>query len=238
MPDQPNLNHLFSKLNDEQGMAIDHETRRFGFREIWIDGNQYRINGVRVNLRGDNVMTSHNFPPSRFLTREAWPKTIDTLKSMGFNEVRFHSRPTINYLLDIADEKGFLIIEESALYGREYYGESDIDKLIANTAQRWIPQWVTGKRNHPCIVLWSAENEKFMWTSADAPIARLGEAIHKYDPHPPGDLRRGPGPGRPGRNVQLALPRGFRPGILWKHLCLGPRGRQAHRHRRVSRRLA
>ena len=57
MPDQPNLYHLHSQvLGGER--TLDQGTRRFGFREIWIEGNQYILNGIRVNLWGDSLPCS------------------------------------------------------------------------------------------------------------------------------------------------------------------------------------
>ncbi len=51
-PHDPQLYLLSSRLQDAGG-AGDAEQRRFGFREFWTQGTQFRLNGVRVNLRGD-----------------------------------------------------------------------------------------------------------------------------------------------------------------------------------------
>lgn len=117
-PDQPCLHELRSRVV-EAGSVVDQESRRFGFREIWISSNQFVLNGARVNLWGDSIPRS--WTDQKRLTPEAWPATIDLLKDdLNQRIIRWHQFPPSDYLLDRADEKGLMIIEESALYARPW----------------------------------------------------------------------------------------------------------------------
>ncbi len=155
MPDSPALYHLTSNVL-EGDKVIDKETRRFGFREMWIKGNQFVLNGIRANLLGDSIprVTRHTDGTAP----DEWPKHVDMLMNvLHVRIIRWHMVPAQDYLLDVSDEKGLLIEAESAFYGRPIYSK-DRQKLLENT-RSWMRDWVRSNRNHPSIVIWSAENE-------------------------------------------------------------------------------
>ena len=117
-PDQPYLYQLHSRVMDGD-KVLDQEFCRFGFREIWIEGNQYMLNGIRVNLWGDSLPRS--WTDKSRITPQAWPATVDMLKNqLNVRILRWHQFPAADYLLDAADEKGLMIIGESALYARPW----------------------------------------------------------------------------------------------------------------------
>jgi len=189
MPDSPYLYHLTSKVLD--GSAVmDQETRRFGFREIWISGNQFKLNGVRVNIWGDSIVRDHR--RKDFLMPSTWPKHVDMMmRELNMRIVRWHQHPAADFLLDVADEKGFLMLDESALYARSIY-TMDHDVLLPNM-RKWIGDWIKAHRNHPSIVIWSAENE-VGWMHpglmrqvplTDTELLSLGNAIRQHDPTRP-----------------------------------------------------
>lgn len=183
-PDAPALYLLESRLV-EGGRVLDRETRRFGFREFWVEDDHFMLNGVRLNLRGTSI-TAHaqGFRDQRYrlLTRAAWPATIDSLKSLNVGVLRFHQQPPPSFVLDVADEKGLLVIAESAVYARDYLYTSDKATYVRNSG-RWIVDWVRGERNHPSIVLWSASNEMKHPFGLLGPeqIRSLGDSIAAHD---------------------------------------------------------
>ena len=118
MPDHPTLYTLHSKLMDD-AQCLDQETRRFGFREIWIAGNQYMLNGIRINLWGDNIPQSPNVLLPAEQSAEGFAARVDRMmQELHIRIVRFHMEPAPTFALNVADEKGLLIIAESAMYGR------------------------------------------------------------------------------------------------------------------------
>ena len=189
MPDSPNLYHLSSKVLDGP-TVVDQETRRFGFREIWISGNQFIINGVRVNLWGDSIVRDHR--RKEHLTPSAWPKHVDMLMGeLNMRIIRWHQHPAADFLLDVADEKGLFMLDESALYARSIY---TLDReLFMSNMRKWIADWIKAHRNHPSIIIWSAENE-CGWMHpglmghaplTDTELLSLGHAIREHDPTRP-----------------------------------------------------
>jgi hypothetical protein len=75
-----------------------------------------------------------------------------------------------------------MIVEESAIYSRLYYSTVDKQLLLENCL-RWIPPWVKARRNHPSIVLWSAENEMQLYGGhfTSTQLRMLGDEIRKFD---------------------------------------------------------
>ena len=46
---------------------------------------------------------------------ENWNQTIDRLFELNLRAVRFHMQPAPKYILDIADERGLLVMDESTM---------------------------------------------------------------------------------------------------------------------------
>ena len=186
--EDPFLYVLKSSLTSQgSDITTDNEQRRFGFREIWIQGNQYRLNGNRVNFRGDNI--NHHKDKAIIENQDyaAYGEFIDRWKKLNFNIVRFHTEPCNPYILELADEKGMFVIAESALYSRGYMNYVDLPKYLVNS-RSWVGSWVKANRNHPSVVIWSALNEmgrNYIRVMSDSEMRTIGDAIHACDPTRP-----------------------------------------------------
>ena len=187
-PDQPNLLRLHSQILDDT-TVIDQETRQFGFREVWIEGNQYRLNGIRLNLIGTSLNWHSQFINTKrytYMYPDNWGSTIDTYKSvLNHNVFRLHMEPTPDWMLDVADRKGMLIVVQSAIMGwspnyTDAPSAADKPAWLSNCTESWIPQWVPGFRNHPSICLVSIENEASEYMTSND-IKAVGDAVNKYE---------------------------------------------------------
>ena len=185
MPDDPYLYRLKSAVTVNSAVS-DQEVRRFGFREFWIEGTRYKLNGVVVNMVGENITfhaQGYNWMRYNHMWPTNWAKTIDSLKKLNIRVIRLHQQPAPNWVVDVADEKGMLVIAESAVYAREYTTGSDKATYIANS-KTWIGPWIRSQRNHPSIVIWNAENENgvgWIYWMTSAEIKSLGDHIMTFD---------------------------------------------------------
>lgn len=152
-PEQPNLYKLELQLL-EGDEVIDQLEERFGFREIWTEGSQFILNGTPINLRGD----SWHFQGAIQQTREYVRNWYSMCREAGVNCVRLHAEPHPTYYLDIADEMGMLIVDETAIYGSSKSMAADHPEFIAN-CKAHVRRLVERDRNHPSIILWSLQNE-------------------------------------------------------------------------------
>ena len=102
--------HELSVQLSSNSEIIDSARQRFGFREFKAVGNHYELNGVHVNLRGDNQQEA-DFGTDAYGIKPGfgkptpsnggWPETVDNLQRLNFNVLRItrsRPRPTCSML--------------------------------------------------------------------------------------------------------------------------------------------
>ena len=140
---------------------LDQVTTPFGFRDIKFDAqNGFFLNGKSVKLKGtcnhqDHAGVGAAIPDAL----QRW--RLQQLKNMGCNAYRAsHNAPTPE-LLDLCDEMGILVIDETRLMTSSPEGLAQLETLIKRD------------RNHPSVILWSIGNEEpQQGTERGAHIAR------------------------------------------------------------------
>lgn len=182
-PDDPQLYHLRTRLT-EGAQVVDEETRRFGFREIWVDGARFRLNGVVTNFTGDYVLFGNaKHWPARFFTPQGFPDAVRQIKALNIRIMRFHKRPAPRWALEMCDEMGLAVASESALNGAtggagQMFSEPTLSQYLENS-KTWVADWVKAERNHPSILFWSAMNEMFVLPAARS--TPIGAVIDAHD---------------------------------------------------------
>ena len=176
-PDHPALYTLQTALVDGPGgKVLERKTARFGFRETWFEGIHFYLNGIRCNLRGESPAYAEKV--DLFATRETATEMIRRYQAANCNVLRFHSMPAPPHVLDICDELGMLVIDESAIYASWQMFMPEHPDWMAHCRDH-LTCWVRRDRNHPSVILWSAENEGLN-VSALTP-AMLGEFRRMID---------------------------------------------------------
>lgn len=167
------------------GKVVHQIRQRFGFREFRVRGDHYELNGVRCNLRGDNQQEA-NFntdaygirpgfgPPSG--ANPGWPRAVDNLLRLNFNVLRIHQIPATPYMLDVCDELGLMIVDETPIRGSE--GREDW-KAGREPIRRYVGELAARDRRHPAVVVWSAANE---WSDPIPEIVPLMRAVDDTRP--------------------------------------------------------
>jgi hypothetical protein len=182
-PHDPQLYLLETQLV-EAGTTVDLKTTRFGFREFYVKGDHYQLNGIRANLRGDAYEFSwhegYRHGPSTapvFSTKELIPKMqLELFKeyaALNHNMLRPHKASAFNGLYDLCDEAGMMVLEEAPFW--ETWVRTD--ERSKPYYEAWVKRWVKERRNHPSIVAWIGANE--CWYGATGVIAV--QAIRSMD---------------------------------------------------------
>lgn len=164
-PDKPRLYALETTLT-EGGKTVDACQTRFGFRQFYVNGDHYELNGVRVNLRGDSYEFSwhENYihGPStapEFSTKELMSKYQEKLvreyQKLNNNVLRIHKASNIESFYDTCDEIGMMVIDEAPFW--ETWLRTD--GRAKTNFEAWVQRWIRERRNHPSIVAWDAANE-------------------------------------------------------------------------------
>jgi len=150
-PDDPYLYTLVASIRNSR---INDEMRlRFGFREFWIEGNAFYLNGRRIKLRGD----AWHYMGIPYQTPEYARLWFRTAKELGINHIRLHAQVYPSFYLDVADEEGILLTDESAIWASACNFLYNDD--FWQRAREHIREFVLRDRNHPSLVIWSVANE-------------------------------------------------------------------------------
>jgi len=141
--------------------AVDECSTRCGFRDFRFADGAFRLNGRRVWLRCSH--TGNHTPIGLQVAHDPDLLRRDLLnvKVMGFNAIRFIAGVATRYQLDLCDEIGLLVYEES--YAGWLLGDSP---RMAERFDRSTAEMIRRDRNHPSIVIWGLLNE----TKADDPV--------------------------------------------------------------------
>jgi beta-galactosidase len=139
----------------------DTAETRFGMRSFRFDAATGRaiLNGRPYFLRGTNVCAYRFFEDAERGDkpwRAPWVRRLhQKFKSMHWNAIRYCIGFPPELWYNIADEEGFLIQDEFPIWL--------LDKAPENPqAEKIIPEyteWMRERWNHPCVVIWDAQNE-------------------------------------------------------------------------------
>ena len=139
---------LQARTHDETEKWTDQHPQRFGFRELWAEGPQFVFNGKPFFIKGDLVSSL----PQHCRNRAFAAAFYHAERAANINFIRWHeSNFPPDEWLDVADELGMLIEPQQYMRCRN---EQDLERLL----REW-DGFVPSHWNHPCVVMYSADNE-------------------------------------------------------------------------------
>lgn len=172
----PDLYDLTLTLSDASGNVVDKVTKRIGFKKTEIIDGVFYLNGVPLKV---NAQCSHMQHPEtgHVITEDVIRRDMQILKQFGFNAVRTSHYPPVNRYLDIADEYGVFVIDET---GDEAHATEYVSSLKEFTGmyRERVRRMVLRDRNHACVLFWSAGNESGESFNINEVVAEG----RKYDP--------------------------------------------------------
>jgi beta-galactosidase len=157
-----NMNQVSLSLLSAGGKALDTGYPvRFGFREFWIDGRDFYLNGTRIFLSAvplDNAQVG-----AAVATYEAAKESLLRLKSFGINFVYTHnygcepgSHLSFAEILRAADDVGMLVALSQPHFGHYEWDGDDADQT--NGYARHADFYTRVAQNHPSIVAYSTSH--------------------------------------------------------------------------------
>jgi beta-galactosidase len=171
--------------------VIDERRFRFGFREFWIEGTQFYLNGRVFKMRR-HPLTGLQDGASREEIR-TW---MEELKSININNVRIHTQGFPERIVEVANEAGMTITTESNFWSRAPQYDIENPKMWENARIQWAGL-VKMYRNHPSVVMHSIENEMLStgaylmhqdpakWASYQEEWKKIGQFVRNLDPTKP-----------------------------------------------------
>jgi len=134
--------------------TIDQSYSRFGWRQVTLHGDKVYLNGEQIRFKGDSW---HFMGIPQMTRRYAWA-WFTMLKQANANAVRLHAEPYPSFYLDMADEMGMLILDETGMWASD--GGPKIDsKEYWERSEDHLKRFIKRDRNHPSVLGWSVCNE-------------------------------------------------------------------------------
>ena len=160
--DDPYLYRVSARVAPADSGELDEQSVRCGFRDFRFEDGYFRLNGHRIYLRcshtGNHCPVGLQLPPDPdFLRRD-----LLNVKVMGFNAIRFIAGVATRYQLDLCDELGLMVYQES--YAGWVLADSP---KMAERFDRSVTEMIRRDRNHPSVVMWGLLNE-----TGDGPVFR------------------------------------------------------------------
>jgi beta-glucuronidase len=197
-PGEGYLYDLTVELRDGDAL-VDSYTLPVGVRTVEVDGARFLINGEPFYFTGfgkhedsvlrgkahDDVFLVHDFA---------------LLDWLGANSFRTSHYPYAEEVLEYADRRGIVVIDETPAVGLNMglgggifgsqgfttFSEETINAATQDAHRRVIGELIARDKNHPCVVIWSIANEP----ESDTPASReyfapLAQEARQLDPTRP-----------------------------------------------------
>ncbi len=181
-PEDPQMTSVRCVLSVD-GADADDLIERTGFRTVRVRGREIFMNGRPLRIKGFNRHEDHALygcalPPA------AMAADIQIIRSLGGNAVRTSHYPNDPYFLDLCDEEGILVWEES--HARGLHREQMLRPAFLSQSVRCAEEMILRDISHPSIFIWGLLNECAADCAECVPVyERLVTLIRGLDPSRP-----------------------------------------------------
>lgn len=182
-PESPNryLARTTVRIN---GKTVDTYHTPFGIRTIEFTArNGFLLNGRRVAIRG--TCNHHDLGAlGAAINTSALRRQLTILKEMGCNSIRTSHNPPAPELIELADQMGFLVMDEAFDCWKQGKRKWDYNKLYDEWHEKDLKALVRRDRNNPSVFIWSTGNE--VGDQQNVEMTRhLADIVRKEDPTRP-----------------------------------------------------
>lgn len=143
-PDDPYLYSLTVRLKTLTGAVLRERQQRLGFREFWIAGRDFMLNGRRIHLRGSNCSLPYNYPYS---DPDYLRRTYQARKDLGYNMVQYWSDAsvssmggmsyTLDSMLSLCDEMGFVAFVGNVSHLLDVRDEASYTEVVKQFTRKY-----------------------------------------------------------------------------------------------------
>jgi beta-galactosidase len=184
----PDLYQASVRVVGADGQTTDTETIPFGIRDarfeaetgFWLNGKNLKLKGVALHADGGALGAA--------VPLAIWRQRFTALKALGVNAIRTAHNPPSAEFLDLADQMGFVVMDETFDQWNVAKTPGDYHLFFGDWHKRDARDMLRRDRNHPSVVLWSAGNEihdTAYPVQAKAALKSLLDVMHAADPTRP-----------------------------------------------------
>jgi beta-galactosidase len=156
--DAPKMYSVVSQIFVD-GDLVDNYTTPFGIRSFKFDVDKgFFLNGKNIKING--VCDHHDLGClGSAINKRAIERQMEILKGMGCNAIRTSHNPPAPELLDLADNMGFLILDEAFDMWKRAKNKFDYSTVWDQMHKKDLQDLILRDRNHPSVIMWSIGNE-------------------------------------------------------------------------------
>lgn len=183
----------------DNGKIIDEYKDKIGIRTVEVKGNRILINGSNVYLKGFGKHEDSDIN-GRGTSLNVVKRDFELMKWVGANSFRTSHYPYTEEIYQMADEYGFLVIDECAAVGlmesmmnalsaanaenrTTFFQNPEVFTGLAPRHKTAISELIQRDKNHACVFAWSLLNEPdTLDDKAPEYFKPLFELAHAEDP--------------------------------------------------------
>jgi beta-glucuronidase len=213
-PGKPYLYSLEVKLKSDS-KDIDIYRLPVGIRTVEVTNKDILINGDPFYFKGFGKHEDANIR-GKGLDQVINVKDFNLLEWIGANSFRTSHYPYSEEIMNLADEKGILVIDESTAVGLNLWDKSKKvfcaeragEEILAHHL-KVMEELIERDKNHPSVVMWSVANEANTYEEAALPyFQKIVDKTRELDPT------------RPVTIVQSSLPDECKVAQLFDVICV------------------
>jgi beta-galactosidase len=168
--ENPHLYKLSVSLS-RNGKQVDEVSQVVGIRSIRFDKDKgFFLNDKSTKLKGVCIHDDAG-ALGVAVPQEVWVRRLGILKDAGVNSLRLSHNPHADYLYDLCDKMGFLVMDEAfdewEIGKNKWVAGWNVGTPSKNGYHEYFKEWadrdvsdmVLRARNHPSIIMWSIGNE-------------------------------------------------------------------------------
>ncbi len=171
---QPGAAYLYELVAEliQDGEVVDTYPLAVGVRTVEVRGNQFLINGKPFYFTGfgkhEDTAVRGKGHDDAYLVHD-----FELMRWIGANSFRTSHYPYAEEVLEYADRKGIVVIDETAAVGLNYsiisgflggpvvptFGPDSVNEQTQAAHAQAIRELIARDKNHPSVVMWSIANE-------------------------------------------------------------------------------
>jgi len=178
-PTTPNLYGAEVSILENKS-CIDKKIERFGWRQFTTENGKLQLNGKQITLKGDSW---HFTGVPQMTRRYAWA-WFNMLKDANANAVRLHAEPFPRFYLDMADEMGICVLDETGIWSSDGGPKIDSEEYWIS-CESHLRKLINRDKNHPSVFGWSVCNETvpvvmYVFKAPESLVQKQVQEINKW----------------------------------------------------------
>lgn len=174
--DEPYLYRVVTQVESDN-VLVDEYTTDLGIRYFNFDADRgFSLNGESLKILG--VCQHQDLGAlGSVVNKRGIERQLEILKEMGCNSIRTSHNPPSTELLQLCDEMGFIVMNESFDVWRKRKTEHDYSRYFSEWYEQDLKEQVLRDRNHPSVFMWCIGNEVLeQWSHIEADTMDMKQA--------------------------------------------------------------